>query len=159
MDGRHLELEISESLLMRDVGKALRTLGAVKALGVRIAIDDFGAGYAALSKLERHPLDTVKIDRSFIRNPTGATADAKLAESIIAMGKALSRTVVAHGVETKEQADFLRENACDELQGFYLDKPVPAEEIAQLLRAQVAPANDSYSDTTLKPPSTRLRSI
>jgi diguanylate cyclase (GGDEF)-like protein len=160
MDARLLELEISESVLMRDVAKAIRILGGLKALGIRIAIDDFGVGYSSLARLERYPLDTIKIDRSFIRDATGGAANAKLTESIIAMGKALSLTVVAQGVETKEQADFLRENACDEFQGFYLDKPLPADQIAQVLRAQVAPANEVYSDptTTLKPPSTRLRS-
>jgi diguanylate cyclase (GGDEF)-like protein len=152
MDARLLELEISESVLMRDVEKSLRILGGLKAMGIRIAIDDFGVGYSSLSRLELYPLDSIKIDRSFVRDATGAPPNAKLTPAIIAMGKVLSLTVVAQGVETKEQADFLRENACDEFQGFYLGRPVPAEQIAQLLRAQAAPANDGYSDsTTLKP--------
>jgi diguanylate cyclase (GGDEF)-like protein len=159
MEATLLELEISESVLMRDVEKSLRILGSLKALGVRIAIDDFGVGYSSLSKLELYPLDTIKIDRSFIRD-SESSANGKLTESIIAMGKALSLTVVAQGVETKEQADFLRANACDEFQGFYLGRPAPAEQIAQLLRAQPASANEPYSDdTTRKPASTRLRSI
>jgi len=160
MDARLLELEISESVLMRDVEKTLAILRGLKALGVRIAIDDFGVGYSSLSKLDRYPLDTIKIDRSFIRDATGAAGTGKLTESIIAMAKVLSPTVVAQGVETKEQADFLREHACDEFQGFYLDRPLPADEIVPLLLAQSAPANDAHSSsTTLTEASTRLRSI
>jgi diguanylate cyclase (GGDEF)-like protein len=136
MDAALLELEVAESLLMRDTGKTLGILRGIKALGIRIAVDDFGIGYAALSTLRRFPLDTVKIDRSFIRDGGSVAADRDLTEAIIAMGKALSLTVVAQGVETKEQADFFRDNACDEFQGFYLSKPVPAEQVAQLLRSQ-----------------------
>jgi diguanylate cyclase (GGDEF)-like protein len=159
MDAHLLELEISESVLMRDVEKALAILRALKALGIRIAIDDFGVGYSSLSQVDRYPLDTIKIDRSFIRDAT-SPASGKLTESIIAMGKSLSLTVVAQGVETKEQADFLREHACDEFQGFYLDRPLPAEEIAPLLLAQSAPANDDHSgSTTLRALSTKLRSM
>ena len=135
-----LELEIHESLLMRDVEAALRTLTALKALGVRIAIDDFGSGYASLSTLKQFPLDTIKIDRSFIRDVASVAADKDLTEAIIAMGRTLSLTVVAVGVETKEQVDFLRENACDEFQGFYFNKPVPGEQIAELLCKQLAQA-------------------
>ena len=136
MHAQLLELEVAESLLMRDPGKTLKMLGALKALGIRIAVDDFGLGYASLSTLRRFPLDTVKIDRSLIRDVDSAATDRDLTGAIIAMGKALSLTVVAQGVETKEQADFFRDNACDEFQGFYLNKPVPAAEVEQLLRTQ-----------------------
>jgi diguanylate cyclase (GGDEF)-like protein len=136
MEAALLEIEIHESLLIRDVGRALRILSALKALGVRIAIDDFGTGYSSLSTLHRFPLDTVKIDRSFIRNVAAQTDNSELTEAIIAMGKNLSLTVVAQGVETKEQADFLRQHACDELQGFYFNKPMPAAEFTTLLGAQ-----------------------
>jgi EAL domain-containing protein (putative c-di-GMP-specific phosphodiesterase class I) len=137
MEATFLELEISEGLLMRDVEHTLRVLGGLKDLGIRIAIDDFGVGYSSLAALKRFPLNTIKIDRSFIRDLTSGPADKALTEAIIAMGRTLSITVVAQGVETKEQADFLAQNACDEFQGFYLDRPMPADQIAESLRAQL----------------------
>ena len=133
-----LELEIAESILTRDVENTLRILTALKALGIRIAIDDFGVGYSSVATLQRFPLDTVKIDRSFIRDITGAAQATGLADAIIAIGKRLSLTVVAQGVETKEQAEFLKTHACDELQGFYFDRPLPTEEFTHLLQAQAA---------------------
>ena len=136
MDAHLLELEISEGLLMRDVEKTKRVFRGIKDIGVRIAIDDFGIGYSSLASLKQFPLDSIKIDRSFIHDVASVAEDKALTEAIIAMGRTLSLTVVAQGVETKEQADFLRQNACDEFQGFYLNKPVPADQIAELIRAQ-----------------------
>jgi diguanylate cyclase (GGDEF)-like protein len=138
MDPHLLELEITESLLIRDVEETLRILTGLKALGIRIAIDDFGIGYSSLATLQRFPLDTIKIDRSFIRDITGTTQDTALADAVIAMGKSLSLTVVAQGVETREQAEFLQTHACDELQGFYFKRPLPADQFTQLLQAQAA---------------------
>ena len=111
-------------------------LTSLSGMGIRIAIDDFGVGYASLASLKQVPLNTIKIDRSFIRDMTTAAEDAGLALAIIAMGRALSLTVVAQGVETKEQADVLRQNACAEFQGFYLNPPVPPDEMAALLAKQ-----------------------
>jgi diguanylate cyclase (GGDEF)-like protein len=136
-----LELEISERLLMRDVEHTLRVLSGLQEMGVRIAIDDFGVGYSSLATLKQFPLSTIKIDRSFIRDVTSVPDDKALTEAIIAMGRTLSLTVVAQGVETREQADFLRQNACDEFQGFYLDKPVPADQLTAALRAQSSDAS------------------
>jgi diguanylate cyclase (GGDEF)-like protein len=136
MDARLLELEIAESLLMRDVERSLRILAGLKKLGVRIAIDDFGVGYSSLATLQQFPLDTIKIDRSFIRDVASVDEDKALTEAIIAMGRTLSLTVVAQGVETKAQADFLRVNACDEFQGFYLDVPMPADQTSAMLQRQ-----------------------
>jgi diguanylate cyclase (GGDEF)-like protein len=136
LEARFLELEITERLLMSDGEKTLRILTGLKDLGVRIAIDDFGIGYASLATLRKFPLDTIKIDRSFIRNVASAAGGNDVTEAIIAMGRTLSLTVVAQGVETKEQADFLRHNACDQFQGFYLNKPLPGDQMAELLRAQ-----------------------
>jgi diguanylate cyclase (GGDEF)-like protein len=136
MEASLLEIEIHESLLIRDIEKTLQTLTALKALGVKIAIDDFGTGYSSLSTLQRFPLDTIKIDRSFIRDITAQDANSNLTTAIIAMGRSLSLTVVAQGVETKEQAELLREHACDELQGFYFNKPLPAQQFAEFLRTQ-----------------------
>ena len=138
MDATLLELEVTEGLLMHHVEKTLRILGGLKALGVRIAIDDFGVGYSSLAALQSFPLDTVKIDRSFIRDISNVGTGAALADAIIAMGKSLSLTVVAQGVETREQAAFLQTHACDELQGFYFKRPLPAGEFTQLLREQAA---------------------
>lgn len=136
MEAHLLELEIAENLLMRDVDKTLRILTELKNMGIRIAIDDFGSGYSSLSTLKKFPVDTIKIDRSFIREIASAADDKQLTEAIIGVGRTLSLTVVAQGVETKEQADFLRHNACDEFQGFYFNKPVPADQITELLRTQ-----------------------
>ncbi|QKS80576.1 putative bifunctional diguanylate cyclase/phosphodiesterase [Pseudomonas bijieensis] len=136
MEASLLELEIAESLLMQDVKRALSVLTGLKRLKIRIAIDDFGIGYSSLSALKQFPLDSIKIDRSFICDVTSVSEDKALTEAIIAMGRTLSLTVVAQGVETKEQADFLRENACDEFQGFYFNRPVPADQFTMLLQAQ-----------------------
>ncbi len=135
MDPGLLELEINEHLLTRNVDQTLQILTGLKALGVRIAVDDFGTGYSSLASLQKFPLDTIKIDRSLIRD-ISSKEDMGLADAIIAMGKSLAVTVVAQGVETKEQAQFLHTHACDELQGFYFNRPLPAEQSTALLLAQ-----------------------
>ncbi len=147
MDAHLLELEISESLLMHDVEKTLRILTGLTDLGVRIAIDDFGIGYFSLSMLRQFPIDTIKIDRSFIRDVTSVAEDKNLTEAIIAIGRTLSLTVVAQGVETQEQAEYLRKNACNEFQGFYFNRPVPADQVTELLRIQPVLAG-ADTDTT-----------
>jgi diguanylate cyclase (GGDEF)-like protein len=135
-----LELEITESTLMHDVDKAMSVLKAFRDLGVRLAIDDFGTGYSSLSNLRQFPVNSIKIDGSFIRDLSNQ-ADRGIAEAIITMGRTLSMTVVAEGVETKAQADFLRERSCDEFQGFYFSKAVTGDKFAQLLEAQTAVAD------------------
>ena len=129
-----LELEVTESSVMHNVERALQVLGSLKAMGVRLAIDDFGTGYSSLAQLKRFPIDTLKVDRSFIRELPADTEDKAIAEAIIAMGKTLSLTVVAEGVETPEQKAFLRERACDQMQGYHFSKPIPADAFAELLR-------------------------
>ncbi|HKT73115.1 MAG TPA: EAL domain-containing protein [Steroidobacteraceae bacterium] len=136
MEASLLEVEIHEALLIRDIDKTLQILTALKNMGVKIAIDDFGTGYSSLSTLQRFPLDTIKIDRSFIRDLPARGDHSNLTEAIIAMGKTLSVTVVAQGVETKEQADLLRERSCDEFQGFYFNKPLSAQQFTELLQTQ-----------------------
>jgi diguanylate cyclase (GGDEF)-like protein len=131
-----LELEITESTLMHDVDKALGTLKAFRDIGLRLAIDNFGTGYSSLSNLRKFPIDTIKIDGSLINQ----AENRSIAEATIAMGRNLSLTVLAECVETKAQADFLREHACDEFQGFYFSKPVTADKFAELLEAQTATA-------------------
>lgn len=137
-----LELEITESTLMHDIDKAIGTLKAFKDMGVRLAIDDFGTGYSSLSNLKQFPIDTIKIDGSFIRDLSDHAGNRGIAEAIIKMGRTLSLTVIAEGVETKAQADFLREQACDEFQGFYFSKAVTAGKFAELLEAQTTLVTD-----------------
>jgi EAL domain-containing protein (putative c-di-GMP-specific phosphodiesterase class I) len=142
MEAHLLEFEISERLLIRDVESTLRVLSRLKSLGIGIAIDDFGTGYSSLATLQRFPLNTIKIDRSLVAGLCAGAENMEFAESVIAMGKNLSLTVVAQGVETRAQAEFLREHACDELQGFYLNRPLPPDEFAKLLLANDADAED-----------------
>jgi EAL domain-containing protein (putative c-di-GMP-specific phosphodiesterase class I) len=132
-----LELEITESMVMGNVDRAARQLNAIKEMGVRLAIDDFGTGYSSLAQIKRFPIDTIKVDRSFIREIPNDAEDKAIAEAIIAMGRSLSLTVVAEGVETEEQQAFLRAHACHEMQGYYFSKPVAAEQFAELLRTHV----------------------
>jgi diguanylate cyclase (GGDEF)-like protein/PAS domain S-box-containing protein len=129
-----LELEVTESSVMHNVERALEVLGALKGMGVRLAIDDFGTGYSSLAQLKRFPIDTLKVDRSFIRELPADSEDKAIAEAIIAMGKTLSLTVVAEGVETPEQKAFLRDRACDQMQGYHFSKPIAPDEFAELLR-------------------------
>jgi EAL domain-containing protein (putative c-di-GMP-specific phosphodiesterase class I) len=132
------ELEITENTLMHDVDKAMCTLKSFKDMGVRLAVDNFGTGYSSLSNLTQFPLDPIKIDGSCIRDLSNDAENRGIAEAIIAMSRTLSLTVIAEGVETEAQVDFLREHACDELQGFYFSMAVTASKFAQLLEAQTA---------------------
>ena len=129
-----LELEITESMVMHNPARMIKVLAKIKEIGVRLAIDDFGTGYSSLSQIKHFPIDTLKVDRSFIRNIPDDSEDKAITDAIIAMGKTLSLTVVAEGVETKEQMDFLKEHACDEMQGYYFSKPILPEQFADLLR-------------------------
>jgi diguanylate cyclase (GGDEF)-like protein/PAS domain S-box-containing protein len=132
-----LELEITESMVMHNPAHMISILAKIKSMGVRLAIDDFGTGYSSLAQIKHFPIDTLKVDRSFIRNIPQDLEDRAITEAIIAMGKTLSLTVVAEGVETQEQLDFLREHFCDEMQGFHFSKPIAHEKFADLLRKHV----------------------
>lgn len=134
MDPTLLQIEVTESMVMLNAEKAVQLLHEIQSRGVRLAIDDFGTGYSSMSVLKRFPIDTIKIDRSFVRDLPGNSEDIAIARAIIEMGKALGLTVVAEGVETHEQGEFLREHACDEIQGFLVSKPVPADRIGELVR-------------------------
>ncbi|MFZ2630037.1 MAG: EAL domain-containing protein [Desulfosalsimonadaceae bacterium] len=129
-----LELEITESMVMHNPARMMAVLARLKDMGVRLAIDDFGTGYSSLAQIKQFPIDTLKVDRSFIRNLPKDFEDKAITEAIIAMGRVLSLTVVAEGVETQEQMDFLRKHACDEMQGFYFSKPIAPDKFADLLR-------------------------
>lgn len=136
MEPKYLELEITETMLMADLEGAIETATRLRDLGVRLAIDDFGTGYSSLMQLKRFPLDTLKIDRSFVRDlPTNAQ-DRAITEAIIAMGKTLGACVVAEGIEHEGQSALLRELHCDELQGFYFGKPAHPGEVLAALRRQ-----------------------
>ncbi len=138
LDPKWLELELTESMLMKEadahgVDTMLDTLLKLKDMGVRLAIDDFGTGYSSLAYLKRFPLDTLKIDRSFVKDLPRVAEDSAIAKAIIHMAHSLKLAVVAEGVETDQQLAFLRQHGCDLVQGFLFSRPVPADEFAALL--------------------------
>ncbi|MGJ7498432.1 bifunctional diguanylate cyclase/phosphodiesterase [Variovorax sp. RT4R15] len=130
-----LELEITEGMVAQNPETAAQLLHAIKAMGVRLAIDDFGTGYSSLAQLKAFPIDTLKIDRSFIHEVVTSPQDKAITQAIIAMGKSLSLTVVAEGVETFEQEQFLRQQKCDRTQGYFFSRPVSPEAFANLLES------------------------
>lgn len=140
MPSNLLELEITESMVMYKPDHLIEVLTKIKNMGVRLALDDFGTGYSSLAQIKQFPIDTLKVDRSFIRNLSQNSEDKAIIEAIIAMGKTLSLNVVAEGVETMSQDEFLREHVCDEMQGFYFSKPVAPEQFADLLRKNNTPS-------------------
>jgi diguanylate cyclase (GGDEF)-like protein len=127
-----LQLEITEGTVMHNVQRAIELLGEIRGRGVRLAIDDFGTGYSSMSLMKKFPIDTIKIDRSFVRDLAESAEDRAITTAIISMGKALGLTVIAEGVETMEQDKFLREQACDEVQGYLFSKPLPPQHIPTL---------------------------
>jgi diguanylate cyclase (GGDEF)-like protein len=134
-----LEMELTESLIMHDAELAIATLRELKALGVRLSVDDFGTGYSSLSYLQRLPIGTLKIDKSFVQGIGGVDPDAGvLAHAIISLGHSLHLKVVAEGVETEAQLAFLKQHRCDEAQGFYFARPLPPEECARFLAQRQA---------------------
>jgi diguanylate cyclase (GGDEF)-like protein/PAS domain S-box-containing protein len=131
-----VELEVTEGVLMQNIDATIATLNELKAAGVRLSIDDFGTGYSSLSYLNRFPIDTLKIDRSFVRDVIVNPEDAAITTTIIGLAHSLGLEVVAEGVETEEQAAFLREKGCHLMQGYLYSRPVPADEITSLLQAE-----------------------
>ena len=142
LDPRCLEIELTESLFMSDVTLAVELLHNMKALGVNLSIDDFGTGYSSLSYLSRFPIDVLKIDRSFVTNITRDANDAALVASIINLAHNLKLSVIAEGVETEEQLDYLRRHGCDEMQGYYVSRPLPADQFERFLRQHNHVADD-----------------
>ncbi len=122
---------------MQDTHYAVKTFAALKELGVRIAIDRFGTGYSSLAQLKRSGIDTLKVDRSFIYKLPRDAEDRAITDAIISLGQSLSLTIVAGGVETEQQQNYLSEHACDQMQGFYFSRPLAAGEFTELMRNQV----------------------
>jgi EAL domain-containing protein (putative c-di-GMP-specific phosphodiesterase class I) len=138
-----LDIELTESSLMADVDSAVASMHELKALGVQLSIDDFGTGYSSLAYLKRFPIDVLKIDKSFVRDVMADPADAAIVTSIIALAHNLKLHVIAEGVETAEQLVYLRQHGCDDVQGYYFSRPVPAAAFERLL---AAPPRSCHAD-------------
>ena len=136
LESRYLELELTESVLMDDAASSASVLQGIKDMGVQLAIDDFGTGYSSLSYLQQFPIDALKIDRSFVQG-IGHDSGSPIVSAVISMGRSLERRVIAEGVETQEQLDFLQRECCSEGQGFYFSLPLPAEQFAELLASGI----------------------
>ncbi|MEP7457699.1 EAL domain-containing protein, partial [Phyllobacterium sp. SB3] len=136
LEAKYLELELTESLVMRDVDEAIATMQHLCAAGIGFAIDDFGTGYSNLSALKSLPVSRLKIDRSFVHNLAEDEDDRTIAAAVISLGQKLNMKVIAEGVETDDQVTFLRNNECDEIQGFHFSGPVSSSEIQILLHNQ-----------------------
>jgi len=127
------ELELTESAVMENMDNAISMMHSFKKLGVRLSIDDFGTGYSSMEYLKRFPVDVLKIDRSFVQDITTDKSDAAIIKAIIALSKALDLVSIAEGAESQEQIDFLRHHQCDEVQGYFYSRPLPAEEVKGFL--------------------------
>jgi EAL domain-containing protein (putative c-di-GMP-specific phosphodiesterase class I) len=134
MPQQALELEITENILMQDPVNAVEVLRAIHDMGVRIAIDDFGTGYSSLAYLKRFPLDVLKIDQTFVNDLANDPGDAAIVEASISLAHKLGLEVIAEGVETTEQFEFMRTHDCDLVQGYYLSRPLPKSQLIQLLQ-------------------------
>jgi EAL domain-containing protein (putative c-di-GMP-specific phosphodiesterase class I) len=133
LDPRYLELELTETVLMQNAESTTNVLGQLKTIGVRLTVDDFGTGYSSLSYLTRFPIDSLKLDQSFVRNIIAKSNDAIVVSAVISMAKSLQQSVIAEGVETMEQLAFLQAHGCDEGQGHYFSRPAAARQFANLL--------------------------
>src|ERR1700742_1856722 len=146
LEPRFLELELTESMVMHDAPKLVAMLDELKELGVKIAVDDFGTGYSSLSYLKRFPVDRLKVDRSFVSDIGMSGDDETITSAIIALAHSLNLQVIAEGVETSTQLDFLKERACDEMQGYFFAKPMPHDAIPGMLQRGVEKAAEMATD-------------
>jgi EAL domain-containing protein (putative c-di-GMP-specific phosphodiesterase class I) len=140
LDPKYLELELTESVLMRHAEAAAHSLEKLRVIGVRLAVDDFGTGYSSLSYLTRFPINALKLDQSFVHDIVSSKDDAIVVSAVISMGNSLKHRVIAEGVETIEQLAFLQEHGCEEGQGFYFSRPVAAPQFAKMLGTGIAVA-------------------
>ncbi|MBV8154291.1 MAG: bifunctional diguanylate cyclase/phosphodiesterase, partial [Candidatus Eremiobacteraeota bacterium] len=138
LDPDTLEFEITESVAMDDAQRSVEIMKRLRDVGIRFSLDDFGTGYSSLGYLKRFPIDTLKIDQSFIRDIMNKPDDATIVKTVIAMAHNLSLDVCAEGTETKEQLEFLGRNSCDRVQGYYYSRPVPPEDFEPFITAAVA---------------------
>ena len=152
LEPRFLELELTETAVMQDAGQSAAILRSLSELGVRISVDDFGTGYSSLSYLQRFPLNKVKIDRSFVREIVRNHGDSEIVRAIVSLAHSLRLVVIAEGVETEEQLDFLNQIGCDQYQGYFCSPPVPAAELEALVARKLASCgadrpnlNDTFS--------------
>ncbi|MBZ0105493.1 MAG: EAL domain-containing protein [Sulfuricella denitrificans] len=135
LEGRYLELEMTESAVMEDTDRVIRVLRELKDVGTAISIDDFGTGYSSLSYLKQFAIDKLKVDQSFVREITRDPSDAAIVVAIITMAHSLGLNVIAEGVETEGQLEYLRRHGCDEMQGYFFSRPVPVGDFEQMLRS------------------------
>ncbi|AKU23768.1 EAL domain-containing protein [Massilia sp. MB5] len=149
-----LELELTETALMSNTERTIEVLGVLKELGIKVAIDDFGTGYSSLAYLQRFPIDKLKIDIAFVRDITTNPNDAAIALAIISMAHSLKLRVIAEGVESRPQLEYLRRNRCDEIQGFFFSRPLPAEEMGALVASGKGVPPDP--NRAAEPPQTLL---
>jgi len=143
LEAKYLELELTESVIMLDVEQAVAMMSALQGLGVHLSIDDFGTGYSSLSALKNFPVVRLKIDKSFINDLATNDNDKAVASAVISLAKKLNLRVIAEGVETDEQLAFLRENNCDEMQGYHFSRPIGARELEAFLAARAAPESSA----------------
>jgi diguanylate cyclase (GGDEF)-like protein len=143
LPARHLELELTESILLQDIDAAIRTLYSLRELGVRLSIDDFGTGYSSLSYLKRLAVNKLKIDQSFVRDLVEDPDDAAIVRAIIQLGQNLQLAVIAEGVETQAQWDYLSRCGCDEAQGYLIGRPMPADDFATLCASRTLARDDT----------------
>jgi diguanylate cyclase (GGDEF)-like protein/PAS domain S-box-containing protein len=141
LDPKYLELELTESVLMKHAESTESILNTLREKGIQLAVDDFGTGYSSLSYLRKFSIDAIKIDQSFIRQITTAPDDTTIVTAMIGMGRSLKLRVVAEGVETRQELDFLKVHHCEEAQGYYFSRPVPPQQFAKLLKAGIAEKN------------------
>jgi diguanylate cyclase (GGDEF)-like protein/PAS domain S-box-containing protein len=146
---RHIELEITETMIMRNVEQSIETLSRLRSVGMQVAVDDFGVGYSSLGQLKRMPATSMKIDRSFIMNVPDDASSGSITEAIIAMAKRLKLRCIAEGVENRAQLEFLRANHCEAFQGFLFSRPVTALEATAMLKAQASSDVTNHTSTAV----------
>jgi diguanylate cyclase len=150
---RRLELELTETVLMKRADSTESVFKKLRAGGVQLAVDDFGTGYSSLSYLRKFPIDSLKIDQSFVRQITANPDDTAIVTAVISMGRSLNLRVIAEGVETRHEMEFLQAHHCDEAQGYYFSRPLAVQEFARLLETGVSTWSSDYQNSSDDIPS------